>query len=220
MPHEPVEEQIRRLERRLRFVSVAVGLLLLALVGVGTLAWQQNAPPDELRLRSLVIVDENGVERIRLGGELPDAVIQGRRVPRGARAAGILLYDDTGQERGGYVTFSPSGNVALTLDTRHGQVALFAADPDDGAVARLWHGDGADWIEMRSDRLGTRLTIARSNEIVVQEPPVTKEEAAAYCAAFKEELRQQRVELPLETVLRACKQRMSDAVCRECLGIR
>ena len=57
------------------------------------------------------------MERVRIGGDLPDAVIGGKRVPRGEKAAGLLMYDGTGQERGGYVTFKTIRNVVLTLDT-------------------------------------------------------------------------------------------------------
>ncbi|UCF04886.1 MAG: hypothetical protein JSV33_13325 [bacterium] len=80
-----------------------------------------------LRVTEFVVVDEAGVERVRVGGNLPDAVIAGKRVPRGERAAGVLLYDGIGQEHGGYVTWEPSGNVGLTLDSRKGQATLFVA---------------------------------------------------------------------------------------------
>ncbi|MBA2707661.1 MAG: hypothetical protein H0U59_07650 [Gemmatimonadaceae bacterium] len=69
-------------------------------------------------MKELVVVDRNGVDRIRIAGELPDAIIKGRRVPKGERAAGVILYDSTGQERSGYVTWEPSGNVGMAVDTK------------------------------------------------------------------------------------------------------
>ncbi len=220
MEQSQMAERITKLEKRLRWMNAALGILLLALVGFTTVAMKQNNPPEELRLRSLTIVDDHGVPRVRIGGNLPDAVVNGKRVNRGAKIAGILLYDDTGQERSGYVTFSPSGNVALTLDTRKEQVALFAAGPDGGAVARLWHNRGENWIEMRSDGGISRLTIGRANEIILQQPPVTKAEARDFCTSLKKELQEKKVKLPVEMVLRACKQRIPEKYCRACLGIQ
>ena len=220
MEPSQMAERILKLEKRLRWMNAALGILLLALAGFTTLAMKQHTPPEELRLRSLTIVDDHGVPRVRIGSNLPDAVINGRRVNRGGKIAGILLYDDTGQERSGYVTFSPSGNVALTLDTRKQQVALFAAGPDGGAVARLWSGEGTDWIEMRSDAGVSRLTIGRANEIVFQQPPLTEAEVRDFCTSLKKELREKNIKAPVEVILRACKQRMPDKACRACLGIQ
>src|SRR5207302_5200738 len=104
--------------------------LLLATLRPGHTVSAQT--PQPLTVSELNVVDRDGTVRVRLGGELPDAVINGKRVPRGQRAAGVLLYDDTGVERSGYITFAPSGNVALTLDTRKNQTASFVADPEAG----------------------------------------------------------------------------------------
>jgi hypothetical protein len=160
------EARFRQL--RLLFLTV-VPLLAIGLFG---LAWREQhraSLPDSVRLKELAIVDIQGIVRARLGGQLPDPVMNGKSVPRGQQIAGMLLYDDTGQERGGYVTFSPSGNVALTLDTRQRQVALFVAGPNDGAAAKLWRG--SDFIEMRSDPTGSRINAGRSDQLVLQSHP-------------------------------------------------
>ena len=61
---------------------------------------QMRVPP----LRD-VVVDGKDVIRARLGGDLPDAVMAGRRVSkRGSKAAGVMLYNEEDIERGGYVT--------------------------------------------------------------------------------------------------------------------
>jgi len=163
-----------------------------------------------LRVTELVVVDEIGVERVRVGGDLPDAVIDGKRVPRGEKAAGILLYDGTGRERGGYVTWEPSGNVGLTLDSRKGQATLFVAGPEGGSALKLW--DGEDSIELRSDSDGSRLTAIREGLVVFQEPAVDALGDEA-CAAYREALST----YSMEEVLRACRQRYSEAACRACL---
>jgi hypothetical protein len=209
------ERANRQLRALLGLNLLALPLALLALFG--GVAPHRDKPvqgPDSLRLRELVIVDAKGVERVRLGSQLPDAVINGRRSPRGEDAAGVMLYDDSGEERGGYVTFSPSRNVALTLDTRTQQVALLAAGPDDGAVARLSRKD--DWVEMRSDVGGTRLSVGRDRKLVLQQPPMTSAEAAAGCAEFKADLRQSKQRSTMQQ-MDACITRFPGAICRRCL---
>jgi hypothetical protein len=114
-------------------------------------------------------VDSKGVERVRIGGDLPDAVIGGKRVPRGQQAAGVVLYDATGGERSGYVTFEPSGNVGLTLDSRKEQIVSFIAAPDH-AASMLQLRSGKDLIELRADDEGSRLTAVKAGQVVSQEP--------------------------------------------------
>jgi hypothetical protein len=113
---------------------------------------QQSTPPTSLRVTELVVLDSKGVERVRIGGELPDALIGGKKVPRGQKAAGVILYNGRGQERSGYVTFEPSGNVGLTLDSNKSQVAYFIAGRDSGSALQMW--EGRDTIELRSDLEG------------------------------------------------------------------
>ncbi len=222
-----VVERLERLERdnhRLRTILRlnALGLVAAAALALAGFSRRTHVPAvvsaDSLRLRELVVVDANGVARVRLGASLPDAVIGGRRVPRGDAAAGIMLYDRTGQERGGYATFDRSGDIALTLDTRKGQVALFAADADDGAAARLWRGN--DWVEMRAEPAGTRFGVGRGGRVVVQEPPMTEAEGAVACKELKEELAQVKPAPPDSVVMAACRQHLTGDICRKCLDPR
>jgi hypothetical protein len=176
------------------------------------------ATVDTLRVREVVIVDSLGTVRARLGAHLPDAVINGKRLRRGDDVAGLMLYDNTGVERGGYVTFSKSGNVALTLDTRTTQVALFAADPVDGAVAKLWRGN--DWVEMRSGNDGTRLTTGQGGSVLTQTPALSAREAKASCDGMRAEFRQIAPRLSAADELKACRTRMPAGSCRACLAKR
>ena len=213
-------DELERSNRRLR--SWLVSCILLLAVGFGlslmgfTRASTASVSADSLRVRELIVVDSQGVVRVRLGVHLPDAMINGRRLPRGEDASGILLYDDSGRERGGYVTFAPSGNVALTLDTREKQAALFAAGPDGGATARLWGGAG--WVEMRADETGPRVSAGRAGEVVFAQPAWSDADEAAGCSELKTELKDVQPAPPADQVLAACKARMPDAVCRKCLG--
>ena len=137
------ERQIRALRRALGFTTglLACGgaLAVTGFAGRGSAAPSESpTSTDSLRVRELIVVDDSGTVRARVGGNLPDAIYHGRRMRRGDQAAGVLLYDKNGLERGGYVTFDRSGVVALTLDNRGQQVAIFGADsaPGAGATAR------------------------------------------------------------------------------------
>ncbi|HEY4132847.1 MAG TPA: hypothetical protein VGM50_19695, partial [Gemmatimonadaceae bacterium] len=54
---------------------------------------------DSLVLHELRIVDSTGAVRVHMSADMPHAAIGGRRLHRPERAAGVMLYDDTGQER-------------------------------------------------------------------------------------------------------------------------
>jgi hypothetical protein len=131
--------------RRLRAWVMALALLVattlcLLLLRTATATSPQPSPVGPLRVSELIVVDPQGIERVRIGGEV----------------AGVMLYDRTGQERGGYVTFDTGDNVALTLDGRKSQNALFVAGPDGSTAMQIWHGPHA--IELRADENGSRLS--------------------------------------------------------------
>ena len=214
-----VPDQLAVIEARLHRVTVVLAVLaVISILLLVAFAWTRFSQPDALRLRALSIVDDRGVERVRIAGQLPDAVVNGKRVPRGEPAAGVLIYDDAGEERGGYVTFAPSRNAVLTLDTRRGQVVLLAADSSDGAAFRLWRTTSGDWIDLRVESAGAHLSVGRGNAIVLQEPPMSEADAAAFCAEFKGEVSRLKVQPPGQEVLRVCQQRMPGTSCRRCLG--
>jgi hypothetical protein len=207
------ERSYRRLTWLVRAQSaVLVVLIVPLLLAVNAIGGGYDAGGTEGRLRiaELIVVDKKGVERVRIGGDLPDAVVDGRRVPRGEKAAGVLLYDGAGRERGGYVTWEPSGNVGLTLDSRKRQATLFVAGAEGGSALKLW--DGEDSIELRSDDDGSRVTAVRNGQIVYQEPAIDTLGDEA-CAAYRDALSQ----YSTEEVLNACRQRYSEAACRACL---
>jgi hypothetical protein len=170
----------------------------------------QDPLDDTLRVRMLEVVDEHGIVRARLGARLPDAVLDGKRIVRGEEIAGLLLYDARGGERGGYVTFEPSGNVGLTLDHAREQAALFVAGREDGVALKLW--TGPDSIELRSDGDGSRWTVAEDGVVALQEPSVMP--GADVCAEYRAAL----ASLSREEVLRACRERFSAEACEACLG--
>jgi hypothetical protein len=85
------DARIAALERRQRLLLTtnALGLGALAVVAIlqpGLSVRAQERPDTKsLKLSELAIVDNNGRVRIRLGGNLPDAVINGVTKPRGRK---------------------------------------------------------------------------------------------------------------------------------------
>ena len=183
---------------------------MLALLVAGGLAGFMMDAPGSLRVSELVVVDAEGVERVRISGDLPDAVVDGRRLVRGEKAAGVILYDGAGRERSGYATFEPSGNVLLTLDNRQSQQnALFVAGPDNAAALRLWQG--RDAIDLRTDEAGTRMTLVQDGRVQHQTPatPITAE----ICEAYREAVPR----IGQDATLRECNGRFTTDNCTRCL---
>lgn len=211
---QTTEERIKRLERLL-LLAVMSWLVMGGAALLYFAPWRANAQkastPQSLRVSELVVVDQKGVERARIGGDLPDAVVDGKRIPRGEKAAGLLLYDGTGQERGGYVTFDPSSNIALTLDTKKQQVALFAAGPDSGATLNI--RSGMNNIDLRSDNDGARITLTKNGQLIQQQPEIEKISAAT-CQEYKDA----RAKYTKERVAQSCRQRFGEKACSSCLA--
>jgi hypothetical protein len=147
-PFDPdLSARITALERRCARQCVTTVITLL-LGGVGgwmltksepTTSAQTRTTDQILTVRGLVIVDERGVERVRIGAPLPDPIVQGKRLPRQGVVSGMLIFDADGDERGGYVTNS-RGDAFLTLDAKEGQQTIFVANRDGGANLSVWSG--------------------------------------------------------------------------------
>jgi hypothetical protein len=222
LPHPDSQRaRIERLERRQRvlFFAAALNFLtlpLLAFTAGGTVRAGAGAlAVDSLRVREVAVVDSLGVVRARLGAHLPDAVIDGRRMVRGTETSGLMLYDSTGVERGGYVTFG-NGNIALTLDSRARQVAMFTADAESGAVVRLWHD--ADFVEMRSGRDGSRLSVGKGGTLEAQLPAMSAAEETVVCTGLRSDLARLATPISAADAFAACRTRMSAGACRSCLS--
>ncbi|MEN5145577.1 MULTISPECIES: hypothetical protein [Brevundimonas] len=201
-----VQTQLRRLRLWSRLQTGVLAILLAA--GVAAFASSQ---PGSLQVSELVVVDSEGVERVRISGDLPDAVVDGRRMVRGEKAAGVILYDAAGRERSGYATFEPSGNVMLTLDNRQSeQNALFVAGPDNAAALRLWQG--RDALDLRTDIAGTRMTIVRDGRVFSQSPATPM--PAEACEAYREA----ETRIGRDRTLNECNGRFVAEACTACLA--
>lgn len=208
------------MENRFRLLLAFNTLLLLALLGIFVQSCRTaragTNQPSVLKVSELDVVDPHGVIRARIGGDLPDAVINGKRVPRGDKAAGVLLYDDIGQERSGYVTFSTSRVVALTLDNRDraGQTAIFAAGPSGGSKLMLSYGN--DVAEMQVDHeTGPSIHVMRANQVVFHvPPPLAGFEKTEACSESRGAL----AKYSREQVLTWCRSHFPEEACQACLA--
>ena len=203
-------ERCERANRRLSALLIVCALLATAGI-VSSCVSAARAGPSALRISELLVVDERSTVRVRIGGQLPDAVIRGKRTPRGDGAAGLLLYDSTGQERGGYVTLNRTGYVGLTLDSRDGQTAVFRADSAGTTTLRLWNRQ--KMVELRANADGARMNVLHGNQVVLQQPQLPDPGSSAACA----DLRALRSQHGATATYRACRSVMLGDACTRCL---
>ncbi len=147
---EELKEEVRRLRQTVRIGGgCLVGLFGLLLAATTALPQNEN-----LRVRSLTVVDEQGIERVIIGAPVPDPMSRGTRQPRAGAISGIILNGPDGNERGGYGTTDTGGEALLTLDGANGgEVFKVVANPDAGASMFVMHRNGA----------GARLTTYRGS---------------------------------------------------------
>jgi hypothetical protein len=123
-----------------------------------------------LRVRGLVVVDENGTERVQIGAPLPNPLGLGKRSKRMGAVSGILLMDDEGNERSGYVTSDVAGEVFLTLDNVGGQTAMFYANPHTGSQLYVQDTDNGNFIELNATGKNPAIKLVRQGKTVFQAP--------------------------------------------------
>lgn len=100
---------------------------------------------DIIKVRGIVVVDSLGIERAILASHLPEAQRDGGRMYSSrsqSSVSGLMLYDNEGLERGGYVTDDEYGNIFLTLDSKSDQTAMFLAEPQGATSIALWSRTG------------------------------------------------------------------------------
>lgn len=104
---------------------------------------------EHLVARRIDIVDEKGVIRMTLAGELPNPVVDGIEYKRSAPVSGIMLRDDKGNERGGF-GYHSAGHVLFALDHVNGEAAGMLVLPD-GSTGMFLGGRGKVARDSRLD---------------------------------------------------------------------
>lgn len=206
------ETENARLRKRITRQNTAwmVGLLLMA--GGGAIAGSsiRNAVFDSIKAKEVVVVDGKGIVRTRLGGDLPDAIMAGGRVSkRGSKAAGLIIYDEEGIERGGYATLDEGSNAMITLDSKHRMAVIMVAGPEPSQNSALTLSTVGSAIEMRADGNGVRLSTSDKNGLTFQQPAINALSPAT-CTDYRELARK----YPGE---RICQKRFLETACEACL---
>jgi hypothetical protein len=174
-----LQHAVSRLEKQNRCLSL--GLLALAFLYMSTLlslrAGSADAssaqPTSALRVRELVIVDQHGIERVRMGAPLPEPITLGKRYRRGGSSvSGVLLYDSEGNERSGYVTDDREGNVFISLDDVARQHVLLFSPRQGGGFLRFFDKDNA--VEMGVTESASNLRVTQGGKVIFQQPPIAE----------------------------------------------
>jgi len=207
-----VEQENASLRKRIGRQNAAWLFSVLALVGGVAVAGVavKDAVFDTIKAKELVVVDAKGTIRARVGGDLPNAVMAGgRKSDRGTKAGGLIIYDEEGIERGGYITADNGSNAMITLDSKHKMAAIMVAGPSDDQVVALSLIGKAAAMEMRGDDNGMRMTTTDANGVKFQQPEIAKL-APSTCKSFRD------IE-KTEPGKRWCQKRFTDAACNACL---
>jgi hypothetical protein len=172
----------RHLLRRLRFLQACAIVNGLAVVFVASAAFRQGAVPqkvDEITVQRLNVVDANGTLRLVISNKdrMHPGVIDGVTIDRARPVAGLIFFNDEGDEVGG---------LAVSGESRDGQRranAIFSFDQlkQDQTVAITYsERDGQRSAGLQVwDRSDTPLSdmIRRLNAANAIEDPVEREKA-------------------------------------------
>jgi hypothetical protein len=166
------EERYARLERRLGAITAIFSVVMVALSGTtGYQAYRIHrlATAKSLRLRELRVYDDKDVDRVVISGHLPQVLVNGKPGNFRSRSmAGMLIYDGSGTERGGYGTMDGYANALLTLDGKKNQVFLLLAEPQ-GSPFFMQH-DGKGFVFMGVGGGEPFLTLRDGKDVVFAKP--------------------------------------------------
>lgn len=105
MERMELEELVQSLEKRIEQLERRQSRFLVG----------ASVPQEDIRTRTLSIVDSNGVARLVLGAPVPNPVVGGKTGQRRTPAIGIIFNDSAGNERGG-IAMLEDGYVNLCFD--------------------------------------------------------------------------------------------------------
>jgi hypothetical protein len=174
--------EVRRLRRECRVQRWVSVIALAAAAGLGIMSLGRPQPVSAqassdkggiMHVRGLVVEDESGHERLRLGAPLPDPMVHGVRKKRSGVVSGLLISDANGNERGGYVTADASGEAFLGLDSEDEQKVLLLANPKGGVNFILTNNDGNS-VQLTAFANGPKITMRKGKQVVAELPSAEK----------------------------------------------
>lgn len=144
--------EVRRLKRMIWCLAALFPAIL-------AMAASREPVRDSITVRQLHVIDANGIERVRIGAPLPDPIVAGKRGKRDEPASGILIFDRTGTERGGYITDDGAGNALMTLDDGKGedQVTIVSYSERGAELGLRNHSATRFYVSALNDRTALRL---------------------------------------------------------------
>ena len=132
--------RVDRLERRVRLLGILMLVSMLIAVAAITLpAAHAQGQPSILRARGLIILDEQGRERVLIGAPVPNP----REGTRSSPSTGLVINDVAGYERFGLGLFNDNRVVMGfdappgTGDDRNRERINLVADATGGAYVRF-----------------------------------------------------------------------------------
>ncbi len=133
---EALQQRTAKLERRLRLTN----FIWILIFGVFmTSAWSVNKYSgeviDNLRVRLITVLDEQGRERMSIGSPVPGPMTKGKRSARSSPSTGIIINDAAGDERSGWGILD-NGKSNLCFDGTGGAevVCLSQGGEDRGGL--------------------------------------------------------------------------------------
>jgi hypothetical protein len=139
-----LQQRTERLERRLHFFQTVcalgiLGLVVYACAALPNVQAQPETSPSVLRVRGIIIEDEQGRARVVLGAPVPDPS-EGRR---SSPAVGMVINDTAGYERFG-LGLQANGRMTMgfdappgTGDERNRERLTMGADAEGSAYVRF-----------------------------------------------------------------------------------
>lgn len=117
----------------------------------GRMVWDRAESAEATEIFGMLILDEEGYERIVLGDPLPNPAVGGRIYQRKkGRHWGMTINDVDGTERSGYGVWE-NGQVSLGLDWKGSEAVVFFAIPDGTAGLHVASRDGTARSTLTAD---------------------------------------------------------------------
>ena len=155
MEHSSLELRLRRLELRIRYLAATCALLLLALVAamVGTRPLQVKAAEDAkvLRVKGLIIEDDQGRARILMGAPFPSVP---ERLRKDATGTDLVFLDEQGYDRFRVGEELPAMPGFHRIGSSYGATILDTKGGERGGLGFLSNGKNVNRAIIALDRAG------------------------------------------------------------------